>query len=75
MEWGTCGMRKKLVRLLVVFSLGVWIVGAVAAITTQNDPLPAESEKSLHSKSLWERQGQYLDRMGDRLMDSLLHVK
>ena len=38
-------MLKKLVRLLVVFSLGVWIVGAVAAITTQNQPLPAESEK------------------------------
>ena len=54
-------MRKKLVRLLVVFSLGVWIVGAVAAITTQNQPLPAESEKSLRGKSLWERQGQYLD--------------
>jgi hypothetical protein len=63
-------MRKKLVRLLVVFSLGVWIVGAVAAITTQNQPLPAESEKSL-----WERQGQYLDRMGDKLIDSLLHIK
>lgn len=68
-------MRKKLVRLLVVFSLGVWIVGAVAAITTQNQPLSAESEKSLRGKSLWERQGQYLDRMGDKLIDSLLHVK
>lgn len=68
-------MRKKLVRLLVVFSLGVWIVGAVAAITTQNQPLPAESEKSLSGKSLWERQGQYLDRMGDKLIDSLLYIK
>ena len=67
-------MRKKLVRLLVVFSLGVWIVGAVAAITTQNQPLPAESEQSVRDKSLWERQNQDLDRMGDKLIDSLLHM-
>ena len=37
-------------------------------------PLPADSEKSLSGKSLWERQNQYLDRMGDKLIDSLLHL-